>query len=361
MGNENIHNTENGDESGKWYNKKISGLSHEGMKVLSELEDKSKSLIESRNIDKRQLRYLKQLKKMRLITPNFYKKNIPPKVFYNGVKEFFLENDIPHEIISRVVPVLVTYIETGHMRPVLFVGDKGCGKTTAAKLIAEEILQLPSCLIKIPQTSGGHGMTGDSGIYLSADAGYIAKARIDNDSLLVVYTFDEIDKPPAQNAHSNAVNELLSITDESCSDIYDSYLEVPLVGLEHCPMFFTANDLKQVNPVLADRCTVIKYPNPDVTASKSIGKKYAEKILQNNIYKMIEFDNCLLDNAIEKLIENNVTSLRKHQQLVEAVINNALHVAMEQPGEEQVSVTKTMFIKAMNDVMESEGSKKIGF
>lgn len=93
------------------------------------------------------------------------------KAMYKHLVGFCKANDIPEEIVARVVPALISYIETGHMRPIIFVGEKGCGKTTAVKLLVEEALKLPTEVIKVPQTDGSHGMTGDCGTYQSADVG----------------------------------------------------------------------------------------------------------------------------------------------------------------------------------------------
>lgn len=182
---------------------------------------------------------------MKLDVPAFFRDKVDPKMLFRRLKSFCEENDIPEEIIQCVVPALVSYVETGYMRPVIFVGEKGCGKTTAVRMLVEEALRIPTEIIKVPQTDGGHGMTGDCGSYQSADAGCIAKARLKHNSLIVALLFDEIDKVAHEHSRSNVDDELLSITDSSNSDIYDNYLECSLVELQHCPMFFTANDIKK--------------------------------------------------------------------------------------------------------------------
>lgn len=194
-------------------------------------------------------------------------------------------------------------------------------------------------------------MTGDCGTYQSADVGCIAKARLRANSLLVAYVFDEIDKVSHERNRASVDDELLSITDESCSDVYDNYLETALVGLEHCPMFMTANDIQKISPILADRCTVIQFPNATAARIKSISRKYADKKMKNNIYSLISFDYELMDAHIDNLVHHDVTSLRKHQQMIEAVLENALNVALTQESEEIVSVTEDMFAVAETAVL----------
>lgn len=334
-----------------WFDAPLRGLSDEGNKHLKELIEQLNTPGTSHHVDRKQVRYLKQLKAMRLEVPECFRRKANPKALYRHLVDFCKDHDIPEEIVHRVVPALVTYMETGRMRPIIFVGEKGCGKTTAVKLLVEEALQLPTEVIKIPQTDGSHGMTGDCGTYQSADVGCIAKARLRANSLLVAYVFDEIDKVSHERNRASVDDELLSITDESCSEIYDNYLETTLVGLEHCPMFMTANDLQKVSPILADRCTVIQFPNATAARIKSISRKYADKKMKSNIYSLISFDYELMDVHIDNLVNHDVTSLRKHQQMIEAVLENALNVALTQESEEIVSVTEDMFAVAETAVL----------
>lgn len=334
-----------------WHEKMISGLDKNGEKHLDELKNQLRNLGSSHHVDRKQVRYLDQLKKMRLEVPPFFRDTIDSKAMYKHLVGFCKANDIPEEIVARVVPALISYIETGHMRPIIFVGEKGCGKTTAVKLLVEEALKLPTEVIKVPQTDGSHGMTGDCGTYQSADVGCIAKARLRANSLIVAYIFDEIDKVSHDCNRASVDDELLSITDESCVDVADNYLETTLVGLEHCPMFFTANDLQKVSPILADRCTVIKFPNANASRIKSISRKYADKQLASNLYSMIRFNYELMETHIDKLVQHNVTSLRKHQQLIESVLGNALNIALVQETEEVVNVTEDMFVEAEQAVL----------
>jgi DNA polymerase III delta prime subunit len=335
----------------RWFDKPMTGLSKEGTARLKELSKQLADPMTRHHVDQKQVRYLKQLKKMRLTVPDAFRREADPRALYRRLVAFCRDHDIPEEIVHRVVPALVEYLETGHMRPVLFVGEKGCGKTTAVRLLVEEALHLPTEVIKVPQTDGSHGMTGDNGSYQSADAGCLAKARLRADNLLVAYVFDEIDKVTHGRNRANVDDELLSITDESCSQVYDNYLETTLVGLEHCPMFMTANDLQQVSPILADRCTVIRFPNADAVRIKSISRKYANEKLTSRLYRLIRFDYALMDTHIDNLVRHDVTSLRKHQQMIEAVLENALNVALIQESDAVVRVTEEMFVDAEQAVL----------
>ena len=344
----------------RWIDKQLSGLSSEGLSRLKELEAQLDDISAAHHVDKKQVRYLRALKKMKLKVPRFFRESVDPKQLYSRLKSFCLNHDIPDEIICRLVPALVTYIETGHMRAIIFVGEKGCGKTTAVRLLVEEALQIPTEVIKVPQTDGGHGMTGDCGIYQSSDVGCIAKARLRSGSLLVAYIFDEIDKVTRNHNRASVDDELLSITDESNTDVFDNYLETTLVGLEHCPIFFTANDLQKINPILADRCMIISFPEANASRIKSISKKYAKKKLASDLYSMIDFNYELLFKSIDHLVDRNITSLRKHQQMIEAVLENALDTALVQEDSTPVAVTESMFAEAEQAILGTV-KRQVGF
>ena len=97
----------------RWIDKPLSGLNSEGLSHLKELEAQLDDISTAHHVDKKQVRYLRALKKMKLEVPRFFRESVDPKQLYRHLKSFCLSHDIPDEIISRVVPALVTYIETG--------------------------------------------------------------------------------------------------------------------------------------------------------------------------------------------------------------------------------------------------------
>ena len=341
-----------------WFDRKLCGLPKDARKKLEEDEEALNSPF-SNHVDRKQVRYAQKFKRMPFRVPDFYRKEVTPQLLYKRLIQCCRSNDLPEEIVAKMVPSLINYIHTGHARPVMLIGEKGSGKSTALKLLVSEALQLPMVKINVSQFDGSHGLTGDCGSYQSADAGYLAKTQILNDSLIVSYFIDEIDKCSHPVHRASIDDELLSITDESVEHVEDKYLEFELVSLPFCPIFFAGNDLNQVNKILADRCTVIQYPSATAPRIKSILTKYVQKKLNEATYTMIEFDYELMNKSVDALVERNVRSIRKHQKLIECVLNIAFNETMVKDLA-HVRVTPGMFTQAEREIL-CEDQRKMGF
>lgn len=343
----------------RWFDLKLCGLNKDALKRLYEVRLELASPMTSSHIDRKWLRYAEAFKKMPFKVPALFRKGIDARQLYRHLVKFCHEHDLPDEIIAAVVPELIHYINTGRMRPVIFVGERGCGKTTAVRLIMQEALHIPVEIIKVPEADRSHGLTGDSGSYKSADLGYLAKAQLRSNSLIVGYVIDEIDKVPLDKTSSTIDDELLSVTDDSVDSIEDKYLESTLPSLPYCPIFMTGNDLKQINPILADRCKVIQYPSATPERIKAIMRKYVDKKLHEGTYRMIDLDHDMLCRSIDTLVRFKVTSLRKHQEMIEDVLNQAFTKAMT-TDDDRVSVTPEMFAEAEQKIL-GTASRKCGF
>lgn len=75
---------------------------------------------------------------------------------------------------------------------------------------------------------------------------------------------------------------------------------------------------------------------------------------------MVDFSYELLFDSIDRLIEYNVTSLRKHQQLIETVLEKALDIAFTQEADAPVAVTKDMFFEAEQAIL-GTSARTVGF
>lgn len=75
---------------------------------------------------------------------------------------------------------------------------------------------------------------------------------------------------------------------------------------------------------------------------------------------MIDFNYELLFKSIDHLVDQNITSLRKHQQMIEAVLENALDTALVQEDSTPVAVTESMFAEAEQAILGTV-KRQVGF
>ena len=107
-------------------------------------------------------------------------------------------------------------------------------------------------------------------------------------------------------------------------------------------------------------CLWSAFPDPDEKRIKSICKKFTEDKLRSRIYDHISFDYSAMNNAIDQLVDYKVTSLRKHQQMIELVLDKALMVYFNNSDDHEVKVTEEMFKQAITTVSGIE-KRRIGF
>ena len=137
--------------------------------------------------------------------------------------------------------------------------------------------------------------------------------------------------------------------------------------LQHCPIFFTGNDLEKVNPILADRLEIIHFPDADVPRIKSILHKYAQKrMLELGYHQFIHLDYSLLDEFISDLAVNyKIHSLRKHEDMLDNALDKAFLAAMKQESDDIVPVSREILNEAEMEIIAESTSdnsrRRIGF
>ncbi len=352
------------DKTKRWFETEdICALDSDGMIRLSELEAENRK--SSSTVERKALTYLRILKDLQFDVPDIIKREVPPKIIYKELKDFCIQNDIPSEIIYSLLPSVVEYIATGYMKPVIIEGEKGIGKTHSVELFFNKALGLPVFLIKAQDSGDGkRSLSGDAATYKMADLGLLAEARVRHRSVVNIYLIDEIDKAPGEASRGTCIaDELLSLTDENVNNFYDQYLQVKLAGLEHSPFIFTCNDLSNVNPFLVDRCTVIRFPNPDRIRIESIIMKYRDKLMIEPLYKSLKCSDDDVLWGIETLFNRGIYSLRKYKDMLDKAFHSGLNEFFEQDSDEDepVTVSRAMFEKACDEICGTQQKKKVGF
>lgn len=166
------------------------------------------------------------------------------------------------DIFERMLIQAMNYRSTGHARPLLLVGDPGCGKSTAAQVYAQ-LLGLPLYRISCPNLGDGGGLAGDRAVYRGSNMGAIMEGVCQTGCGNPLFVLDEIDKVSAQASGSNASfsSVLLNLLDGFSDKFRDTFLRVE-ADLSSAAFCLVANELEPLPAPLIDRCEVIRFPTP---------------------------------------------------------------------------------------------------
>lgn len=331
-----------------WFEKPLRGLPPEAEKKMNY------------STDRVWLRYANAFKTMTIRAPlEFYKKT-DARDLYKKLIEFCERQFLPEDLALRLVTPLIKYMKEGRWRPMIFIGPPGCGKSTTARMVMERILGLGVTIKSAPLADTSHGLAGETSVFSGGGMGILAEGMITNDSLVNGYVIDEIDSAPEPTNRSSLTNELLTLCDDGAKEFCDNFLGFKLVGLVHSPLIMTANDETKVNAILLDRCIIIRFKAPTVSQLQKIILEYAKKEIKNEPFNMIEIDTDALNASVEALAKSNVTSIRRHQDMLEQALSSAFREAIEKDLE-NVRLSRKFFDEARALIQKSNEGRKIGF
>lgn len=253
------------------------------------------------------------------------------RALYRRIVQLCRSRHLPEDFAAAIVPSVVSYFQGGEMRPVIFPGPPGCGKTTAARCLAD-IMQLPLGLISAPRAEVGCGYQGHARAYKGSDVGEFLRLILRSKRLNNLFLIDELDKSAQQmNSHVTQQDELLNILADR--ELFDNYMELS-VSVRHSPVIIAVNDLEALNKPLVDRCTVVEFRAVEPERMALILKDYADELYRGHYQGKLLLDRDVLTRAMEQLYASGVTSVRQHQQLVEKGLERAYqrYLMAEQPG-----------------------------
>ena len=227
-----------------------------------------------------------------------------------------------------------------------------------SKLVAD-ILGLPLYKIDAQSVSTSRGLVGDSKTYNRSDVGAIADAIKKNGTTSICICIDEIEKASTrrESVH-NITDELLPALDGTRM-IHDVYLnkDISTAGMA---FILTANEEKLIAPWLKDRCTVIRFPEPDFDRLHAIITGYAGKISDNGIYGgRIILENRQIDMMIDRMLSDGQTSIRQYVSTIDDVFNQA-YLSLLETGSEAFSITDQMIMQTLES-RAGNGKTHFGF
>jgi hypothetical protein len=139
-------------------------------------------------------------------------------------------------------------------------GPPGIGKTALLSCVGAA-LGLPVVALSMCAIGDADALVGTGPAYVGARPGALATGLAAAGCMNPVIVIDEVDKLAGKYASGSQplVNALLRMTDpKQNAAIHDAYFEQVPLDLSRAPMFFTCNDETAIDPVLANRLTVVR-------------------------------------------------------------------------------------------------------
>ncbi len=184
----------------------------------------------------------------------------------------------------------------------LLVGPPGVGKTSIASTIAEAMGRKIE-KISLAGVSDALSLRGANSMFSDSKPGRIIEAVIHAQTRSLVILLDEIDKMGSSKEHGDPAYVLLDILDSDRSSYTDGFLEVA-VDLSKVVFIATANNLREISPILQDRMEIIELPG--YTHDERI--KIVTDYIWPNLVKKYRLNSLSLDSKLKFSINKEAIS-----------------------------------------------------
>ncbi len=224
---------------------------------------------------------------------------------------------------GEILRKYASFCISGRMkRPILLVGDPGCGKSCFAKCMAKAT-GFPIRFINMPSINSPIALVGTEQHYSNSRVGELTKAVIDEGTLSVVFVLDEIDKIVTNSNEGSVESVLLTLFDPVWNGVFvDRSLDVP-IDMSHCVFICTANSISDMSEPLLDRMDIIRFESyTEEQAAEILGSKTMPGCLgEYGMNEKITFAPGMAQAVVE-LLDNG--SMRDYEKIVEKLVDNAI-------------------------------------
>jgi len=207
--------------------------------------------------------------------------------------------------------------------PLAFIGEKGTGKTTLAKEGISKALGRPFYMISLGGESDASSFKGHDYTYEGSQWGRIAAILIETQCMNPVIFFDELDKLSTTRAGEEIAGMLMHLTDTTQNDKFsDKYFSGIDLDLSKALFIFSYNDPHNLNPILRDRLTEIKFNSFNKKDKLNIAKDFLIKRACSNIGLKISdyiFTDDIINCLIEKYTPREESGVRNLKRIIETL------------------------------------------
>jgi len=209
---------------------------------------------------------------------------------------------------EQLIRILAQYISNPNAKGYVIgiQGSMGVGKTKFIKDGIAKVINYPIAFVPLGGISDASYLKGHSYTYEGSTYGKITEQLIKTKVMNPIFLFDELDKVSNSIYGDEIINTLIHITDASQNEKFsDKYMEEIDLDISKSIIFFTFNNINNINPILRDRMIIItvnKYTRDDKL--KLVKHSLAETIYKS--YNFSDTDIILSDDMIYYIIDNTV-------------------------------------------------------
>lgn len=212
------------------------------------------------------------------------------------------------ETKDQLIRILAQYISNPNSNGYVIgiQGSMGVGKTKFIKDGIAKVIGFPLAFIALGGISDSSYLKGHSYTYEGSTYGKIVEQLIKTKIMNPIFFFDELDKVSSSRYGEEIINTLIHITDTTQNEKFtDKYLEEIDLDLSKSIIFFTFNNINNVNPILRDRMIIIKIDK----YTREDKLKLVKHSLLSSIYMSYNFnenDVIITDDLIYYIIDNTI-------------------------------------------------------
>lgn len=266
---------------------------------------------------------------------NYNKKNISD--FLLDIKKGLDKNIYGHnETKEQLIRILAQYISNPKAKGYVIgiQGSMGVGKTKFIKDGIAKVIDYPIAFIPLGGISDSSYLKGHSYTYEGSTYGKIVEQLIKTKVMNPIFFFDELDKVSNSRYGEEIINTLIHITDATQNNTYaDKYIEEIELDLSKSIIFFTFNNIENINPILRDRMIIISVDKYDREQKLNLVKHSLLEVIYTS-YNFTNTDVILSDEMIYHIIdktvpEDGVRNLQRNINNIYSYINMNRYITMD--------------------------------
>ena len=266
---------------------------------------------------------------------NYNKRGIAD--FLLDIKKGLDKNIYGHnETKEQLIRILAQYISNPNAKGYVIgiQGSMGVGKTKFIKDGIAKVIDYPIAFIPLGGISDSSYLKGHSYTYEGSTYGKIVEQLIKTKVMNPIFFFDELDKVSNSRYGEEIINTLIHITDATQNDKFtDKYIEEIELDLSKSIIFFTFNNIENINPILRDRMIIISVDKYDREQKLKLVKHSLLEVIYKS-YNFTDKDVILSDEMIYHIIdmtapEDGVRNLQRNINNIYSYINMNRYITMD--------------------------------